>query len=41
MYDMRMPPIDELGYLLLVSVASLIAGLAVFSRLEGKLAEEL
>jgi ABC-type polysaccharide/polyol phosphate export permease len=41
MYDMRMPPLDELGYLLLVSVVSLIAGLAVFSRLEGKLAEEL
>jgi ABC-type polysaccharide/polyol phosphate export permease len=41
MYDMRMPPLDELSYLLGLSVASLFAGLAVFSRLEGKLAEEL
>lgn len=41
MYDMRMPPLDELAYLLGLSVASLLVGLAVFSRLEGKLAEEL
>jgi ABC-type polysaccharide/polyol phosphate export permease len=41
MYDLRMPPLDELGYLLGLSVASLLLGLAVFSRLEGKLAEEL
>ena len=41
MYDLRMPPLDELAYLLGVSVVSLLVGLAVFSRLEGKLAEEL
>jgi ABC-type polysaccharide/polyol phosphate export permease len=41
MYDLRMPPLDELAYLLAVSVVSLLVGLAVFSRLEGKLAEEL
>ena len=41
MYDLRMPPLDELAYLLGVSVVSLLIGLAVFSRLEGKLAEEL
>jgi ABC-type polysaccharide/polyol phosphate export permease len=41
LYDMRMPPIDHLAYLVVVSAAALLAGLAVFSRLEGKLAEEL
>jgi ABC-2 type transport system permease protein len=41
MYDLRMPPLGDLAYLLAVSVASLLLGLVVFSRLEGKLAEEL
>jgi ABC-type polysaccharide/polyol phosphate export permease len=41
MYDMRFPPLDHLAYLVLVSVASLLAGMAVFGRLEGKIAEEL
>jgi hypothetical protein len=38
--NLTMPPLDELRYLL-VSVVSLIAGLAVFSRPEGKSAGEL
>ncbi len=41
MYDMRFPPLDHLAYLVVVSFASLLAGLAVFNRLEGKVAEEL
>jgi ABC-2 type transport system permease protein len=41
MYDMRFPPLDHLAYLVGVSVASLLAGMALFSRLEGKIAEEL
>jgi ABC-type polysaccharide/polyol phosphate export permease len=41
MYDMRFPPIDHMAYLVGVSVASLAFGQTVFSRLEGRLAEEL
>jgi ABC-type polysaccharide/polyol phosphate export permease len=41
MYDMRMPALDHLAFLFGASAASLLAGLAVFSRLEGKIAEEL
>lgn len=41
MYDMRFPPLDHLAYLIGISVASLLAGMAVFNRLEGKVAEEL
>jgi ABC-2 type transport system permease protein len=41
MYDMRFPPIDHMAYLIGVSVASLAFGQTVFSRLEGRLAEEL
>jgi ABC-type polysaccharide/polyol phosphate export permease len=41
LYDMRFPPIDHFVYLVGVSVASLVAGMAVFTRLEGKIAEEL
>jgi len=41
LYDLRMPTWQSMTYLLLVSVATLFAGLIVFSRLEGKLAEEL
>lgn len=41
MYDMRFPAVDHLAYLVGVSVASLIAGLVVFGRLESRVAEEL
>jgi lipopolysaccharide transport system permease protein len=41
MYDMRFPPLDHFLYLIGISIASLVAGMAVFSRLEGKVAEEL
>jgi ABC-type polysaccharide/polyol phosphate export permease len=41
MYDMRLPPLDHLAYLIGISLVSLIAGMAVFGRLEGKIAEEL
>lgn len=40
-YDMRMPPLDHLAYLIGVSFAVLALGQWVFGRLEGKLAEEL
>ncbi|HSJ19323.1 MAG TPA: ABC transporter permease [Nocardioidaceae bacterium] len=41
LYDMRFPPVDHLLYLVVVSFAMLLAGQWVFSRLEGRLAEEL
>lgn len=41
LYDQRFPPLDHLLYLVLVSAASLAAGMAVFGRLEGRVAEEL
>lgn len=41
MYDMRFPPLDHLAYLVIVSFAALGAGMWMFGRLEGKLAEEL
>jgi ABC-2 type transport system permease protein len=41
MYDMRFPPLANLAYLLGVSFGTLAAGLAVFGRLEGRIAEEL
>jgi ABC-2 type transport system permease protein len=41
LYDMRFPPLDHLAYLVGISVASLAVGQAVFTRLEGRLAEEL
>jgi lipopolysaccharide transport system permease protein len=41
LYDMRFPPVDHLAYLVGVSVAVLLAGQWVFSRLEGRIAEEL
>lgn len=41
LYDMRFPPLDHLAYLIAVSFGALLAGVAVFSRLEGKIAEEL
>jgi lipopolysaccharide transport system permease protein len=41
LYDMRFPPLDHLVYLVGISLASLAVGQAVFTRLEGRLAEEL
>jgi lipopolysaccharide transport system permease protein len=41
LYDLRFPPLDHLLYLIIVSVAALGAGMAVFGRLEGRVAEEL
>ncbi len=41
LYDVRAPAAGELAYLLVVSLAVLVAGLMVFARLEPKLAEEL
>jgi ABC-type polysaccharide/polyol phosphate export permease len=41
LYDLRFPPLDHLLYLIVVSVAVLVAGMAVFGRLEARVAEEL
>lgn len=41
LYHLRLPSAPRLGYLLLVSAVTFLAGLAVFKRLEGSLAEEL
>lgn len=41
LYDLRMPPAGQLVYLVVVSVVVFAAGLFIFSRLEGRLAEEL
>lgn len=41
LYDLRMPPVEDLLYLGVVSALVLVAGYAVFNRLEPRLAEEL
>ena len=41
LYDLRTPPLGTLTYLLVVSTAVFGAGLYLFGRLEGRLAEEL
>jgi ABC-type polysaccharide/polyol phosphate export permease len=41
LYNLRLPPAGELAYLTVVSLATLALGVAVFTRLEAKLAEEL
>lgn len=41
LYDLRMPPLGMLAYLTFTSVAVFGAGLYLFGRLEGRLAEEL
>ncbi len=41
LYDLRLPPLADLSYLVAVSIVTLAVGLAVFNRLEPKLAEEL
>jgi ABC-2 type transport system permease protein len=41
LYDLRFPPIGDIAYLVAWSVAMLLLGLWVFSKLERRLAEEL
>ncbi|HVE47719.1 MAG TPA: ABC transporter permease [Acidimicrobiales bacterium] len=41
LYDLQAPSLGILAYLLVVSVVSLVGGMWLFGRLEGKLAEEL
>jgi ABC-type polysaccharide/polyol phosphate export permease len=41
LYDMRFPPLYDVAFLIGVAIASLLAGMAVFGRLEGDVAEEL
>jgi ABC-2 type transport system permease protein len=41
LYDLRMPGLHDVAYIVVVSAATLALGLFVFSRLEPKLAEEL
>lgn len=41
LYDLRMPSIAVLSYIVVASVVSLVTGLRLFARLQGKLAEEL
>lgn len=41
LYDLRLPPLSDLAYLVVASVLTLVVALVVFNRLEPKLAEEL
>ncbi len=41
LYDLRFPPMSDLAYLSVVSVAMLVVGAWVFTRFEPRLAEEL
>jgi ABC-type polysaccharide/polyol phosphate export permease len=41
LYNLRVPPLGDVAALLGVAVATLVAGMAVFNRLERRLAEEL
>lgn len=41
LYHLRMPSVPHLAYLTVVSVVTFVGGLALFNRLEGRLAEEL
>lgn len=41
LYDLRMPPLEDLLYLGVVSAVVLVAGFAIFNKLEPRLAEEL
>jgi ABC-2 type transport system permease protein len=41
MYDLRFPPLADVLYLVVVSVLALAIGMAVFAKLEPRLAEEL
>jgi len=41
MYDLRFPPLGDVLYIVVVSFATFAAGLAIFWKLEPRLAEEL
>ena len=41
LYDLRMPPLADIAYLIAVSAAALVVGAVLFARFEPKLAEEL
>jgi ABC-type polysaccharide/polyol phosphate export permease len=41
LYDLRLPPVDDVAYVLAASALALVIGLVTFNRLEPKLAEEL
>jgi len=41
LYDLRLPPLDDIAYLVGAAVVALAVGATVFARLEPKLAEEL
>ena len=41
LYDLRLPPLADLGYLFFISLAVFGGGLYLFGRMEGRLAEEL
>ena len=41
LYHMRMPPAGDVAYLVTVSLLVFAAGMAIFAKLEGRLAEEL
>ena len=41
LYDLRVPPLGDVAALVGVAIVTLIAGMAVFNRLEPRLAEEL
>ena len=41
LYDLRMPSLGWLAYVAVWSFVSLVLGVAMFSRFEGRLAEEL
>jgi ABC-type polysaccharide/polyol phosphate export permease len=41
LYDLRLPPVGDVAYVLAASAVALVIGLVTFNRLEPKLAEEL
>jgi ABC-2 type transport system permease protein len=41
LYDLRWPTLGNITYLVVVSIATLVVGVLVFRRFEGRLAEEL
>ena len=41
LYSLRLPPLPLVAYLVVVSVITFVAGLLIFNRFEGRLAEEL
>jgi ABC-2 type transport system permease protein len=41
LYDLRMPAAGDVVFVVVVAVVSVLAGWAIFSRFEGRLAEEM